>query len=87
MLKVSGHRTGGTITVTEDSLKDSQEMLQELSKRYGCYGIKTTTGFGVWIDQWIANGGDQNALEGLMMVVNKDTNHMTMWVIEEVCPA
>lgn len=70
--------------MTDTQSKDSIEILEDLSKPYGCYGIKTTNGFSVWIDNWIENGGDQNALEGLMMVVNKSTGHMTMWVIGEV---
>lgn len=72
--------------MTEDSSTDSQKMLDELSRPVGCYGIKTTQGLSVWIDQWIANGGYQRALEGLTMIINTDTTHMTMWVTKEVFP-
>jgi len=68
--------------VTDIQSKDSQEMLDELSRAYGCYGIKTYTGLGTWIDQWLANDGDDKALQGLTMVINTSTGHMTMWVEE-----
>lgn len=70
--------------MTEDSSKDSSEILKDLSKPMGAYGIKTAQGLSVWLDQWIVNGGDQRALEGLTMIINKDTTHMTMWVTKEV---
>ena len=72
--------------MTDIQSKDYTKMLKELAKPYGCYGIKTTVGFGEWIDQWIANGGDQQALEGLFMIVDQSTTHMTMWVSKEVFP-
>lgn len=70
----------------EKQSKDSTKMLEELSKPYGCYGIKTVQGLSTWIDQWISNGGDQNALEGLLMIINSDTQDMAMWVEKEVWP-
>jgi len=72
--------------VIENSSKDYTKILEDLSNLYGCYGIKTYVGFSTWIDQWIINGGDQNALEGLMMIMNKDTQAMSLWNIEEVLP-
>ena len=68
----------------EKQLKDYTGILEDLSKPYGCYGIKTYVGFSEWVDQWLANGGDENCLEGLMMITNKDTHAMSLWVIEEV---
>lgn len=57
-------------------------MLEELSSVYGCYGIKTVEGLSTWIDQWLINEGDNRALEGLVMIVNTSTRHMTMWASE-----
>lgn len=59
-------------------------MLEELSRPYGCYGIKTIDGFSAWLDPWIINGGDQHCLEGFFMVINKTTHHFTMWNTEEI---
>ena len=68
--------------MTDTQSKDSQEMLDELSKPYGCYGIKTVNGMSVWIDQWLANGGEERALDNLVMLVNKSTGYMNLWISE-----
>ena len=68
--------------MTDIQSKDSQEILNELSSFYGCYGIKTVEGLSTWIDQWLINGGDSKAFDGEVMIINTQTRHMTMWVEE-----
>lgn len=68
--------------MTDILLKDSTEILEELSKPYGCYGITTVDGLGIWIDQWLANDGEEGALSNIVMTIDTQTRHMTMWAKE-----
>lgn len=70
--------------MTEKKSNDSTEILDNLSKPYGCYGIKTTNGLSVWLDQWLNNGGDDRALDGTIMIINSQTTHVTLWVEGEL---
>ena len=66
----------------DTSSKDSTEMLEELSKHYGCYGVTSVVGFGTFIDQWHANGGEDGALDGARMIINTATGKFDLWIQE-----
>jgi hypothetical protein len=55
------------------------DVIQQLYKLYGCYGIKSIEGFSVFIDEWIKNGGVEDALTNMVMVINTDTRSFHMW--------
>jgi hypothetical protein len=57
-------------------------MEEDLSKPAGCYGIKSVEGFAVFIDQWHANGGDPDGLQGTVMIINTSTRAFSMWIEE-----
>lgn len=68
--------------MTEKQSKDSTEILEELSKPYGCYGIKSVEGLNMWIDKWIRLKGDERALDNQFLIVNTQTRHTTIWIPE-----
>jgi hypothetical protein len=81
--RASGLKRGGHTIVTGISSKDYTKMLEDLSKIPGCYAMQTIEGFGEWLDQWAANGGAGDSLNGTYMIVDQQTRKFSLW-IEEV---
>jgi len=54
-------------------------MLEELSRPYGCYGIKTLDGFSMWLDSFLTHTEDELSFSEVQMVANISTRHMALW--------
>jgi len=54
-------------------------MLEELSRPYGCYGIKTIEGFDTWVNSWLNSDGDSDILNNTAIFVNISTRHLSIW--------
>jgi len=74
--------------VTDSSSKDSTNIPDDLDKPYGCYGLITTTGFMIWVDEYKKNNptDPDPLLDGLMMVWDKSTDRMQLWDIKSLWP-